>query len=257
MADPTKELQALRSSQGRLHSLVIALDDTDLERSTSDHGWNVSEVLSHLGSQSEIFTLFVDAGLNGKVPPSNDSFAPIWDHWNAKSPRSKASDALAADATFLDHLGTLGKEELARFEVSIFGMELDAAQLLRMRLGEHALHSWDVEVVFDERAVLADDATVLILETLGTLASRAGKPDDTPQLIEVVTSSPDRRFILDTGVVSLEPGEIDGATARIELSAEALIRLVYGRLDDRHLGDPVPSTTNVELDRLRAVFPGL
>lgn len=257
MTDPMKVLRALRSSQQRLSALVNGLEPADLERATSDHGWTVAEVLGHLGSQSEIFTLFLDAGLSGKEPPSNQAFGPIWDAWNAKSPEAKASDALMADATFLAHVESLDADHLARFEMSFFGMDVDAAQLLRMRLGEHALHSWDVEVVFDDGAVLAPDATELLIDGLGTLVSRVGKPEDEPQSINIVTSSPERRFVLDTGAVSLEPGDAAGGPPRLELSSEALIRLVYGRLDDRHLGDPLPRATGVELDALRTIFPGV
>jgi uncharacterized protein (TIGR03083 family) len=254
--DPMKVLQALRSSQQRLRVLVESLDDGDLERATSDHGWTVAEVLGHLGSQSEIFTRFVDAGLNGTEPPSNESFGPIWDAWNAKSPEAKAADALAADATFLEELEALGGARLAKFELSIFGMDVDAARLLGMRLGEHALHSWDVEVVFDVDAVLTPDATVFILDGLETLVSRVGKPEDEPRSISIITSSPQRRFILDTGAVSLEQRDAQEDAPRLELSAEALIRLVYGRLDDRHLGVPAPTATGLRLDELRAIFPG-
>ena len=164
MTDPVKVLHALSSSQQRLADLVSGLEPADLERATSDHGWTVAEVLGHLGSQSEIFTLFVDAGLNDKEPPSNEAFGPIWDAWNAKSPATKATDALAADASFLEHVGSLDADQLRRFELSLFGMHVDAARLLGMRLGEHALHSWDVEVLFDEKAVLAPDATELLVD---------------------------------------------------------------------------------------------
>jgi|SRR5579871_779962 len=257
MADPMKLLQVLSTSQQRLATLVTGLEPADLERATSDDGWTVAEVLGHLGSQAEIFTLFVDAGLSGGEPPSNEAFTPIWDAWNAKSPDAKAADSLAADATFLEHVGSLDADDLDRLELSLFGMRVDAARLLGMRLAEHALHSWDVEVVFDGDAVLAPDATELLVDGLDTLVSRVGKPEDQPRSISIVTSAPDRAFTLDTGAVSLEPGDGADGTPRLELSAEALVRLVYGRLDDRHLGTPPPKATGVGLDGLRAVFPGV
>ncbi len=257
MDDPTGALQALGSSQQRLKTLVESLEAADLERATSDHGWSVADVLGHLGSQAEIFSLFLDAGLNGTEPPSNDVFGPIWAAWDAKTPQAKASDSLRVDASFLERVRSLDEEQLARFELRMFGMDVDATRLLGMRLGEHALHGWDVEVTFDEGATLAPDATELLVDGLGTLASRVGVPESRSRLINIVTSSPVRRFILDTGAVSLEPGEIAAPAARLELSAEALIRLVYGRLDDRHVGVPAPSATNVELDELRAMFPGV
>jgi uncharacterized protein (TIGR03083 family) len=257
MSDAMKVLQALSSSQQRLGALVSGLEPADLERDTSDDGWTVAEVLAHLGSQSEIFTLFVDAGLSGTEPPSNEAFGPIWDAWNAKSPEGKASDALKADATFLEHVESLDADHLARFELSLFGMDVDAARLLGMRLGELTLHSWDIEVVFDEEAVLAPDATELLVDGLGTLVSRVGKPEDQPRSIGIITSLPERRYVLDTGAVSLEPGEAADGSPRLELSSEALIRLVYGRLDDHHLGVPAPEASNVDLDSLRAIFPGV
>jgi uncharacterized protein (TIGR03083 family) len=257
MTDPMDVLAALTSSQQRLSALVKTLSPADIERLTSDEGWSVAEVLGHLGSQSEIFTLFVDAGLNGTKPPSNETFEPIWEAWNSRSPQAKASDALAAGAAFLEHVRSLDKEQLDRFELDLFGMHLDAAQLLAMRLSEYTLHTWDVEVVFDDEAVLPSEATELLIDRLGTLVPRVGKPDGEPQSIGIVTSSPERRFVLDTSAVSLVPGDAADGSPQLQLTSEALIRLVYGRLDERHLGVPAPQASSVDLDKLRKVFPGV
>ena len=256
MPDPTTVLRALRGSQLRLAALVGELADDDLERPSYDDGWSVADVLSHLGSQAAIFMTFIDAGLEGTLPPSNESFGPIWDTWNAKSPVAKSADSLAADAAFLERLEALGEDTLARFELTLFGMEVDAARLLGMRLGEHALHTWDVAVAFDDAALLAPDATELLIDALGAVVARAAQPHEGGPLVGVVTSSPEHHLVLDTTVPSLQPGAAAEGSAELELSAEALVRLVYGRLDDRHLGSPAPRTTGVELDRLRAIFPG-
>ena len=53
--------------------------------------------------------------------------------------------------------------------------------------------------------------------------------------------------------VSLTDGE--GGEAELRLPAEALVRLVYGRLDPDHT--PALSVTGVDLDDLRRTFPGL
>lgn len=48
------------------------------------------------------------------------------------------------------------------------------------------------------------------------------------------------------------PGtEVDG---ELQLPAEALLRLFYGRLDPDHT--PADSAEGIDLDRLRKVFPG-
>lgn len=256
MASPSNVLRALHASHDRLAGIVDNLDETDLDRLTSEGGWSVADVLSHLGSQAEIFNLIASAALDGGTPPSNDAFGPIWEVWNAKSSTEKAADSLSADASLLGRIDGLTEEQLDSFQLHLFGMDVDAATLLGMRLSEHALHSWDVAVVFDDGAVLAADATEIIVDALGTMVGRAGKPDSEPQSINVETSSPERHFVLDTSQVSLEPGQGKDDSPCLELSAEAFIRLVYGRLDDEHVGVPTPKLSGVDLKRLRVVFPG-
>jgi len=192
MPDPIYVLRTLRSSQQRLAALVNSFEATELERPSYDDDWSIADVLSHLGSQAEIFLIFIDAGLGGTEPPSNESFGPIWEAWNAKSSGAKAADSLAADTALLERIEAFSDDQLAHFELSIFGMEVDAAGLLGMRLSEHALHSWDVAVVFDHEALLAPDATELLVDGLGVLASRAGKPEVEHQSISVIASSPAR-----------------------------------------------------------------
>jgi len=257
MPDPQRVLHALRTSQQHLAGLITGLDPAELERPSYDEGWSVADVLSHLGSQTEIFTQFIDAGLAGTEPPSNDSFGPIWDAWNAKSPQAQAVDSLAADAAFVDHWEAFSGEQLDTFGLSIFGMEVDAAGLLAMRLGEHALHSWDVAVAFDPDATLLPEATELIVDSLGALVARVGRAEADPVTVAVSTSAPVRPLVLDTATVSLVSGEAPADSPQLDLSAEALIRLVYGRLDDRHLGAPPATANGIGLDRVRAVFPGI
>ncbi len=52
----------------------------------------------------------------------------------------------------------------------------------------------------------------------------------------------------------LEPAEADGSLPHLRLPAEALVRLVYGRLDPAH--PPPVETSQVDLDELRQIFPG-
>jgi hypothetical protein len=74
----------------------------------------------------------------------------------------------------------------------------------------------------------------------------------------VDTDGPQRRFLLEAGPdgVRLSPADGDraDATAGLRLPAEALLRLVYGRLDPGHT--PALETEQVDLDTLRRAFPG-
>jgi hypothetical protein len=134
-------------------------------------------------------------------------------------------------------------------------MDLDAAGLARMRLGEHAVHTWDVAVALDPAATLAPDAVGLLIDTLGQLAARAGKPGGIQRRLHVSTSSPVRHFTLETGdKVTLVASEYSEGLPELGLPAEAFVRLVYGRLDPAHT--PPVETRRADLDDLRQVFPG-
>ncbi len=258
-SSPVPWISALRHSHDRLRASAEPLDLAQLERRSYASEWSIAQVLSHLGSQAEIFGLFLDAGLTGQDPPGRDEFAPIWDSWNAKDPQAQAADALRADQATLERFESLDAGQQARLRLKMFGMELDTTGLARMRVSEHAIHSWDVLVALDPAATVAPDAVALLIDTLDQLVARSGKPDGKQRKVRVSTSDPERQFTLETGeAVTLTPSD-DETTPELGLSelrlpAEAFVRLIYGRMDEAHT--PPAETTGVELDELRPIFPG-
>ena len=213
-------------------------------------------MLSHLGSQAEIFGLWLDASLKGEEPPSREVFGPISDSWNARSPEVQASDALHVDEVGIERMESLDADQLARLHLNLFGMDLDAAGLARIRVGEHAVHTWDVAVALDPAATVAPDAVGLLVDTIGQFVARAAKPDGVQRRLRVSTTDPERDFILSTGEsVTLTPADGEEGLPELRLPAEALIRLVYGRLDPAHT--PPVHASDVDLDELRAIFPGI
>ncbi len=258
---PQAWIDALRRSHDALRANVEPLDEDRLRQRSYCSEWSIAQVLSHLGSGAEIFGLFLDAGLAGAEPPGPDAFAPIWQAWNERGPLAQATDALAADETLVKRLESLSPGERDRIRLQLFGMDLDVTGLAKLRLGEHAVHSWDVAVALDPSVTVAADSVSLLIDNVAPLIGRAGRPAASPQRIHVSTTSPDREFVLDTGEpVGLEPaadatsanGAADGPALR--LPAEALLRLVYGRLDPGHT--PPVEAAGVDLDALRQVFPG-
>jgi uncharacterized protein (TIGR03083 family) len=246
-------LAALRESVDHLHGLVAPMDDTQLEAQAYPTEWRVADVLSHIGSAGVIMSERFAKGLRGEALP--DDFSPaVWDAWNAKSPRAKAEDALVADRGFVDRMSAATADERAGFRFSMGPMEFDFTQLVGLRLNEHTLHTWDVEVAADPSAALAPSGTALVVDNLQLIARFTGKAKADGRAALVRTTDPARDFSLTTGpdAVGLAPGE--GGAPDLTLPAEAFIRLVYGRLDPEHTppfdGDPEL------LDSLRSVFPG-
>jgi uncharacterized protein (TIGR03083 family) len=260
-AEPTYDEihSALRRSRDLLVAAVSPLSGEQLASPSYDDGWSIAQVLSHLGSGAEIFSLFIDAGQHALPVPGAEVMQPIWDRWNAKSSLDQARDALAADAALLDQLSGMSTPDVDRWRLSLFGDEKSLAELLRLRLGEHALHSWDVLVALDSTATVAADAVDLLIDTLPGLAGRVAKPALPSRRINVTTHGPDRSFLLeiDADKAALAPTDPSPATNDdvLRLPAEAFIRLVYGRLDPEHT--PPTERDDVDLDGLRRAFPGV
>jgi uncharacterized protein (TIGR03083 family) len=257
-------IKALRNSCNHLAALIDDLDVAALTGPSYCDDWTVAQVLSHLGSGAEIFSLMIEAGLAGEDPPGSDIFSPIWDAWNSKSPDLQAADCKGADEALVEQIESLDGRQLDNFHLSMFGMEVDATRLVGMRLSEHSLHSWDVEVARDPSATLAIDATTLLIDVLSARVARSAKPVGGPMTVRIETTAPPRSFLLRVDdAVSLDEGRgsanggvgADGGPANLTLPGEALLRLVSGRLDDEHLPADM-SLEGVTLGELRGVFPG-
>jgi hypothetical protein len=124
-----------------------------------------------------------------------------------------------------------------------------------LRLNEHAFHTWDIAVMFDDTARIPDDAAALVVDNLSLIARFSARPDGQERTIAVRTTDPGRAIALrlTKDGVELGAGEA-GDPPDLELPAEAFSRLVYGRLDPDHTpaftGDPALVAA------LRVVFPG-
>ena len=255
--DPRRWITALSASHTRLRTLVESLSPADLLAPSYDREWTVAQVLSHLGSQAEIFQLFLDAALSGRPVPGNEAFPPVWEVWNQRQPEEQSRECLDANDAFVARLEGLPDETLRR-PITVFGMNVTIGDLARMRLSEHAVHSWDIAVSFDPTAQVAADAVALLIDTLTQLVAYAGKPQGRVFDVHIHTSAPERDFLLAVhDTVELNAFANQAVTGTLDLPAEALLRLVYGRLDPAHTPPVALAAGDVTLDDLRPAFPGL
>jgi uncharacterized protein (TIGR03083 family) len=254
--DSHRWIVALRRSQDRLASLIAPLTPEQLHE-PSYHDWTIAQVLGHIGSQAEIFDGWVTAALNGTEPAGSESLQRIWDAWESRSPHAQVVDALAFSERLVERFEGLQDDKLERMHLNLFGMELGPTGLPRLRLAEHALHTWDVSVAHDPSAQVAPDAVELLIDTLGLLVGRIGKPQGKSFQLRIHTGDPERNFVLRVDdEVELSQWDGEASDGEMRISAEAFIRLVYGRLDPDHTPH-VELSGPVSLDELRRVFPGV
>jgi uncharacterized protein (TIGR03083 family) len=245
----TAALQAQRAvltaSAERLAALIAPLSPAELRRQAYPTEWSIADVLSHLGSGAVIMRRRLDGEVDAQA---------VWDEWNAKDPEAQAVDVQAADRALLDRVASLTPDE-TQMRFAMGPMDLDLTTFLGLRVNEHALHTWDVAVTLDAAATVPEAASALIVDSLPMMSRFAGKPTGTERDITIRTENPTGHF-----VVALRP---DGVAVSptdpverpdLELTADAFVRLVFGRLDPDHT--PPITGSPADLEELRRAFPG-
>lgn len=248
------ELDALRQSAERLRRIVEPLDASTLGTRAYTPDWTIAQVLSHLGSMAAIMRRQLDDSLSERSAPDTQRQI-VWDEWNAKAPQAQADDALAEDEELLRRLESLTAEERSRFNFAVGPLTVDIREFAGLRVGEHALHTWDVEVTLDRSAIVPGELAGVVVDHFGLLAPLIAKPTGTTRRMVVRSTDPGRQFSVDLTPerVGLNPTN-DAGEPDLQMPTEALARLFYGRLDEAHTPDF--RGDEAVLDELRRAFPG-
>lgn len=254
MPDLAAWITAVRRSHDRFAALVLPLDAEQVQHPSYADDWSVAQVASHLGSQADIFTLVLEAGLTGGPTPGGDEFRPLWDKWDNRPAPVQVAESVRVNEEFVSRIEKLPEADRERFSITFLGRNLDLSALLAMRLGEHALHTWDIAVALDLSAVVAPDAVELLIDTLPGTVAYAGRAAGQARTLAIETVDPIRRFTLTTAPDVVLSHDSGTEPAQLILPAEELVRLVYGRLDPEHTSAELPGHEVVP--ELRHVFPG-
>lgn len=252
-----QSIGALRKAHDETASIVGGFDEKQLGAQSGAAEWTVAQVLSHLGSGSELARSTL---LAGKRDP--EDVQPVWDRWNAMTPNEQASNFVECERRFVESLESLDDDELSskRIDVGFLPAPIDVGFFVGMRLSEVALHRWDVDVAFDRDAAVRPYLVPLVLERLPLFAGFFAKPIGRDGKVAIETSEPSRHYLLavreDGASLSEEAQAPTGAGTRIDMPAESLLRLTAGRLSAARTPAKVSIDGELSLDDMRKVFPG-
>jgi uncharacterized protein (TIGR03083 family) len=255
-------IATLRTGHDSLAAFASGLSDDDLAGPSGAAEWDISGVLSHLGSGAEIGLAVLEAALTGQPNPGGDFNQSVWDRWNAMTRRERADGFLRANETLTARYESLDprtREDL-RIDFGFLPAPVDVVTAARMRLNELALHSWDVRVGFDEHATVAPEATAVLLNAAPETLAWTSRPEvlnGDKAVLRVTTTEPASVFALHLATpVSVELTAPESPDGEITLPAESWLRLVAGRLAPRHTPAGVTTSGGADLDKLRQLFPG-
>lgn len=258
-ADAT--ISALRSGHDDLLEVVRGLSPDDLRRQSVATEWDVSQVLSHLGSGAVIGLAALEASLEGRPNPGTDFNKEVWARWDGMGPDERADEFVAANTALVERyegLDDATREDL-RVDLGFLPQPIPVATAGNFRLNEFALHSWDVRASFDPAADVRPEAVDLLVDHIGGLLGWIAKPEalgGRSVTVAVTTTDPDRTFGLSLGDGASLGDAPASPDATLALPAEAWLRLLTGRLRPEHTPDGVRADGDVDLDTLRRVFPG-
>jgi uncharacterized protein (TIGR03083 family) len=254
-------ITALRAGHDELATHLAGLTPDDLTGPSAAAEWDVSQVVSHLGSGAEITLATLDAALAGGGNPGPEFSRGVWARWDAMTPDERLDGFLRADEATVGRLEGLDSATRAelRVDLGFLPQPADLATVAALRLTEFTYHTWDIRVMADPAEVLAPAAVGLLVDRVGLLIGFLGHADalDGRQVtLAVRTAGPDRSFGLDlSDAVTLvdTPPQPDGL---LEAPAEAWLRLVAGRLGPQHTPSSVRLAGDLTLADLRRAFPG-
>ncbi|HVA70422.1 MAG TPA: maleylpyruvate isomerase family mycothiol-dependent enzyme [Acidimicrobiales bacterium] len=247
-------LHVLADSVRHLKEVASRIDPAKYTSPAYPSDWTIADTFSHLGSGAVIGERrFEDSIANRESDPAFN--ASVWDEWNAKDPKTQVKDCLVSDAAIQSSLEMATDEQRRTFHFMMGPFSFDFDGLVGLRLGEHVLHTWDIEVAIDPLATLPNGAANAILDGVQFIVARAAKPTGVAREVTLRTVDPVRDFtlVLDIDTVDLVEARHEGSVD-LEIPAEALVRLIYGRLDKKH--SPASASGNVA-DFLRPIFPGI
>ena len=251
-------IAALHAGDEQLGVVVAGLTTEQLTGPSAAAEWDVSQVLSHLGSGAVITLATLQAALDGQPNPGAEANREVWARWDAMDARQRWAEYRTANAELLSRFDSIdaATRESLRVDMGFLPAPVDLATAARFRLSEFTLHSWDVRVVLDSAATLHPDAVSLLLPQVEMMFGWLAKPATVDARVRVELTDPERAFGLvlgETPVLGEEPADPDGV---LRAPAEAWVRLTSGRLAAAHTPPAVALSGPADLDVLRAVFPG-
>jgi len=256
-----QNISALRAGHDELLDIVGGMSEVDLGARSAAAEWDMSQVISHLGSGAVISSKIIDDAVAGQSAFDGSFNRGVWDRWDAMSTVERRDEFLVVAHESMAKYEALTAEQLDSLTTNLGFMPTPVGMdfATRIRLNEFTLHSWDIRVMADPSAQLRAEAVPCLLEHTAFAMGWYAKPAVLAGVEKTVVfhlNDPKRDVIVHFGGHGAVVESADFIDAEAFLSGEAFLRLTTGRLPAAHTPADVRVEGDVSLDTLRAIFPG-
>jgi uncharacterized protein (TIGR03083 family) len=225
----------------------------------------VRKVVSHLGSGADLHLRTLRTSLESAPAVTAEERQGVWDHFDSLTPDRLLPAFQDRTRAYLDYVDNLARVGGQSRTVRSFLGETPVVNFVQTRLGELALHSWDIRVGLDPTArLVADTVRAHFPQVLDTLARRSKAEARAAQAgsrygIEVF-GPVEARFTLDVTADAVTATDgLSDSQATVRLPAEAFVRLHAGRLPlerAESAGDVLIDGDRARALRLNELFAG-
>lgn len=268
-AAPSLDYQQIVDAVGQefqtLDRYLGALEESRWQAPTACTEWNLTRLVSHLGSGAAIHLHTVKVATEGIPPMTPEGRQQIWTHFDSLPADQLYREFQKTNSDYQRYMEGLSQQQRS-MNVQSFAGEVPMAVLTRFRLGEISLHSWDARVVLDPTArLLFDSVDPLIEQTLAFMVRRSSAEERARlngTVYEMDLEGRNRRrvaLVVREDAVSVEQPGGASPKATLWLTMEAFIRLGAGRFPletaEKHAEVAIEGDREAAL-RLNALFPG-
>src|SRR4051794_2594451 len=139
-------IAALRKGHEDLTAVVRGLTSEQLTGPSAASEWDLSQVISHLGSGAEINLEAVHASLEGRPAPEFEFNKSVWARWDGMTPAERAVEFPLANQRLVEAYEAFDDTQRAEHRIDVGWMPepVDVATSAVLRLTEFGYHDWDV-----------------------------------------------------------------------------------------------------------------
>src|SRR4051812_3908480 len=105
--DADRVIEVLHHGADQLDPVLRGLTAQQLTGPSAAAEWDVSQVISHLGSGAEITRAGLEAALAGRSNPGLEANKLVWARWDAMTPQERLDGYLVSNAELLAAYGAL------------------------------------------------------------------------------------------------------------------------------------------------------